>query len=232
MCRCRASEGVRAPSVASRPKGPHLEQQRSGGDPAGLCPRQRTFHDRIFSLPPPPAPRPAPRRAGIQRASGSQGVNLHPVARGWLFGGVLGGVALEVAGKRADKIRSFLAKFGGGVGRGPPSSPAAPPRSPSSLRPQLRRRRWTARCRCGRPGGCAQARAGGPGSRAGRATSMRGPPTTGRPARRWRRRPRASPTTASDAGASEPPEPRRRRPPRRDWPPARRPRCTRATPRP
>lgn len=180
----------------------------------------------------PPAPRPAPRRAGIQRASGSQGVNLHPVARGWLFGGVLGGVALEVAGKRADKIRSFLAKFGGGVGRGPPSSPAAPLRSPSSLRPQLRRRRWTARCRCGRPGGCAQARAGGPGSRAGRATSMRGPPTTGRPARRWRRRPRASPTTASDAGASEPPEPRRRRPPRRDWPPARRPRCTRATPRP
>ncbi|XP_059869114.1 spondin-2 isoform X2 [Delphinus delphis] len=97
---------------------------------------------------------------------------------------------------------------------------------------ELRRRRWTARCRCGRPGGCAQARAGGPGPRAGRATSVRGPPTTGRPARGWRRRPRASPTTASDAGASEPPEPRRRRPPRRDWPPARRPRCTTATPRP
>ncbi|XP_067590913.1 spondin-2 isoform X2 [Pseudorca crassidens] len=95
---------------------------------------------------------------------------------------------------------------------------------------ELRRRRWTARCRCGRPGGCAQARAGGPGPRAGRATSVRGPPTTGRPARGWRRRPRASPTTASDA--SEPPEPRRRRPPRRDWHLARRPRCTRGTPRP
>ena len=232
MRRCRASEGAAPPVWPACRRVGAWNSRAGGGDPAGLCPRQRTLHDRISALPPPHALPSPPRRAGVQPASGSQGGNLHPVARGWLFGGVLGGVALEATGKRANKIRSFLAKFGSGLGRGPPSSPAAPPRSPSSLRPQLRRRRWTARCRCGRPGGCAQARAGSPGPRAGRATSVRGPPTTGRPARRWRRRPRASPTTASDAGAAEPPEPRRRRPPRRNWPPARRPRCTRAAPRP
>lgn len=68
MRRCRASEGGRGPSVASLPKGPHLEQQRSGGDPAGLCPRQRTFHDRISALPQPHAPHPGERGSSRHRA--------------------------------------------------------------------------------------------------------------------------------------------------------------------
>uniref|UniRef100_A0AC11D813 Uncharacterized protein n=1 Tax=Ovis aries TaxID=9940 RepID=A0AC11D813_SHEEP len=77
---------------------------------------------------------------------------------------------------------------------------------------ETQRRRWTARSRCGRPGGCAPGPAGGRGPRAGRATCACGRPTTGRPARPWRRRRPATPTTASDPGARAP------APPRRDWP--------------
>lgn len=99
-----------------------------------------------------------------------------------------------------------------------PSAPrkAPPARGPAPLtapcRPQTQRRRWTARSRCGRPGGCAPGPAGGRGPRAGRATCACGRPTTGRPARPWRRRRPATPTTASDPGARAP------APPRRDWP--------------
>lgn len=66
---------------------------------------------------------------------------------------------------------------------------------------QFQKRRWTARSPCGRPGGCARARAGSWEPGAGLATCACSPPTTGRRARGWRRRPSASRTTASDSRA-------------------------------
>lgn len=84
-----------------------------------------------------------------------------------------------------------------GFSRPHPIPPSHTQGSPLCL-VQFQKRRWTVRSPCGPPGGCAEVRAGSWGPRAGRATSACTPPTTGRPARSWRRKPSAPLTTACE----------------------------------